>query len=146
MKKNLKAIVSVMCVTLSLVMLLLPVGALGGDQTLQPMWDNTQTVQVEIGFEGYTGYAESAVRGKFGVSSIKTDVYVYRQSGSSWIYVTEAHETESKIVAGISCPFSASVGTTYRADYTFTITKNGVDEVITRTAYKTYTTFIPPVD
>ncbi len=145
MKQNFKVIASVMCVALSLVMLLIPVGALGGgEQTLRPLWDNTSTVEVEIEFQGYTGYAESLVRGKFGASSITTDIYVYRQSGSSWIYVTETHDTKEKFTSGVSCPFSASVGTSYRIDYTFTVTKDGVDEVINRTAYKTYTTYSPP--
>ncbi len=39
----------------------------------------------------------------------------------------------------LTCEFTPVAGAYYRADFTMVITKNGVDEVLTDTAYNTYT-------
>ena len=106
--------------------------------TVAPFWLNTGSVSCKIGFpdDGY-GYAEACVMGHPTVSEIQGDVYVYRKVGSSWVYVGEEHKTVASCTLIISCKFTPVDGAYYRADYTFTVTKNGVDEVITQTKYKT---------
>lgn len=137
MKK--RVIISLIAVALLLSTIVVPVSAArGGNPTIQPQWDNTANIDCTISFDGDVGYAESVVKAQFGSSSIKTDIVVYKQVDSDWIYVTELHDIKYKIVSGVSCTFNAEVGFTYRADYTFTVTKSGVDEVINRTVYKTY--------
>ncbi len=139
MKKNLKALVTVVCLALSLVMSVTYVSAAQiEDPTVEPMWDNTRSVYSTVAFIDDVGYAESLVVADEGATSIKTDLYIFRKVGSLWYYVTEMHITKYDRVAGMSCPFSPDKGATYRADFTFTITMNGHAEVITRSSYGTF--------
>ena len=114
------------------------VSAASIDETVTPLWQNTGSVSCKIGFpdDGY-GYAEASVLGHPTATRIQGDVYVYRQVGSSWVYVNEAHKTVDSCSLILSCKFDPIDGAYYRADYTFVVTKNGVDEVITQTKYKT---------
>ncbi len=118
----------------------IPVGvsAANVEETVSPCWSNTGMISCKVGFpdDGY-GYAEAHVMGHPTANRIKADVYVYRQVGSSWVYVAEEHETVDKCSLTISCKFVPVDGAYYRADYTFVVTKNGTDETITQTKYKT---------
>ncbi len=142
MKKTVKGITVLLCMIMLLTSMLLPVSALSGTPTIQPMWDNTMTVQAEMVFEKRMGYAESAVAGYFDVTCIKTDIYIYFQYTTGWFYITELHDTTYDFVSGVSCQFTAVPGGTYRADYTFTVTRNGRDEVINRTVFNTYSDYL----
>lgn len=123
------------------VMMIMPISTSAAtvDNAVAPLWQNTAIVICNIVFpgDGY-GYAEGHVMGHSTVNKITADVYVYKQVGSSWEYVAEKHETVNNCSLTISCPFSPEDGTYYRADYTFVVTKNGVDETITETKFKTY--------
>lgn len=107
---------------------------------IAPYWQNTGAVSCKIRFpdDGYR-YAEAHVMGHPTANKIKADVYVYKQVGSAWIYVGEAHKTVDSCSLTISCQFTPIKGAYYRADYTFVVTKNGVDETIPNTVYKTCT-------
>ena len=70
-------------------------------------------------------------------NKITAEVYVYRQVGSSWVYVGEEHKTVNSNSLTLSCKFNSMKGAYYRADYTFVVTKNSVNETITKTTYKT---------
>lgn len=115
------------------------VSAASGGDVATPYWLNTAAVSCKIGFpdDGY-GYAEAHVTGHLTVSKISGHVYVYRQVGDSWIYVSEAHKTVESCSLTISCKFTPIEDAYYRANYTFVVTKDGVDETITHTVYKTY--------
>lgn len=108
------------------------------NQGITPYWLNTGVVSCKIGFpdDGF-GYADAHVMGHPTVNKITADVYVYRQVGSAWIYVGEEHKSVNSCSLTISCQFTPISGAYYRADYTFVVTKNGVDETITNTTYKT---------
>lgn len=117
----------------------IPLTASGAaNDEIAPYWQNTGVVSCKIGFsdDGY-GYAEAHVMGHPTANKIKADVYVYRQVGSAWVYVGEEHKTVNSSSLTISCKFNSIEGAYYRADYTLVVTKNGVDETITNTVYKT---------
>lgn len=119
--------------------MVMPISAAQADNEIaQPYWTNTQTVDATIAFLNGVGYAEALLNGKFGSTAAYIDVIVYRQSGSDWIYVTEAHTSANGPSVAISCQFTPTVGTYYKAEYTFTVYKNGTGEVVVRDVYKTY--------
>ena len=66
------------------------------------------------------------------------EVKVYRKSWFVWRYVDGETVTVNSITGMLSCIFTATQGTEYKAEYKFTVTKNGVDEVVEKTQYKTY--------
>ncbi len=128
--------------TLSLLLVMLSlfsvfaVGVSASDIGIQPLWDNTGMIscRVYVDTDGY-GYAESDVLGHFSSNKIKVDVIVYEKNGSDWEYVGEDHVTADANYCFTSYQFDISDGAIYKADFTFTVTKNGVDEVIEKTCY-----------
>lgn len=136
MKMRCKMLAMLMAVLTMFLCVVMPINAAIAEPDVEPLWDNTGMINLSLGFPDY-GYAEATVIGKSGVTKIILDVYVYRQIGSSWTYVAENHKTVTGTVGGISCQFTAVSGSYYRADYTFTVTKNGVQEIINETKYGT---------
>ena len=138
MKTNTKCkmLVLTMAVLTVLLSSVMPIHAAAAEPGIMPLWTNTSLINLSLGFPDY-GYAEATVIGKSGVTKIVLDVYIYRQSGSSWVFVAEKHETVSGTVGGISCQFTPIKGAYYRADYTFTVTKNGVNEIVNKSKYET---------
>ena len=136
MKRKLIAFILTIVTILSIVPC--TVSAAAVDDTITPLWQNTGMVSCMIGFpdDGY-GYAEAHVMGHPTATKIHADVYVYRQVGSSWVYVGEEHKTVESCSLSISCKFIPIDGGYYRADYTFIVTKDNIDETITQTKYKT---------
>ena len=112
--------------------------ALPEDNTVTPLWTNTNSVDFTILFDDGVGYAESNVIAKYSPKTFYISTYVYIKSGSEWIYVTEKHESKTGMAIVTSCSFDAIYGADYKVDYVFTISGNGVDEVIEMTAYDTY--------
>ena len=135
MKKTMTILMSVI---LLMSIIVIPVNAAVPENTVQPLWDNTSIIDCTIGAIDGVGYAECIVKSQPGASSIQIDIIIYEAPGNVWIYKTELHDIKYTRVSGVSCPFSINIGCHYRADYTFTVTKGGIDEVITRTCYFTY--------
>ncbi len=132
-----KKVILIVLSVLMLATVAVPAGAAAVDNgsTIQPLWTNTSFVDACFGYVDGLGYVESAVSGNFGVSSIQTDMYLYKQVGDDWEYVDELHDIQYKKNAVTSLAFEAN-GEYFRADYTFVVTKNGVAEVIERTIYQ----------
>lgn len=133
-----KIIIVLMAVVLMSSSIMIPVGAAMPENTVQPLWDNTNIIDCTVLFIDGVGYAECVAHAKYGSTSIKTDIYVYSLGDEVWIYVAELHNIKNAISSVSSCTFEAELNETYRVDYTFTVTRNGIDEVITRTVYDTY--------
>ena len=133
-----KIIIVLMAVVLMSSSIMIPVGAAMPENTVQPLWDNTSGIDCTVGFSDDKGYAECIVIADYGATRIKTDIFVYKLYNNAWWYITELHDVVYDTVSGSSCSFDATLGNTYRVDYTFTVTKNGVDEIIDRIVYKTY--------
>ncbi len=137
MKRCCKMLAMMMAIVTMLLCMVMPAHAAAVEPDVTPLWTNTNQITITLSFPDY-GYADASIVGKVGVTKIVMDTYVYRQSGSSWIYVNEAHQTFTNSMAGgLSCKFTPIKGAYYRAEYTFTVTRNGVDEVITKTQYRT---------
>ena len=112
--------------------------ALPEDNTVTPLWTNTNSIDFNILFGNGVGNAESCVVAKYSTKTFYVSTYVYIKSGSEWVYVTEAHATKTGMAIATSCYFEAVFGADYKVDYVFTVSGNGVDEVIEMTAYDTY--------
>ncbi len=130
MKKLILIVLSV----LMLVTVAAPVGAatVDVDNTVQPRWTNTSVVNAYFACADGLGYVESSVTAKIGASSVQTDMYLYKLVDDDWEYVDELHVIQYQRNAATSLSFEAN-GEYFRADFTFTVTKSGVAEVIERT-------------
>ena len=108
------------------------------DTIVQPRWANTAAIDYIFEFEETKiCYAEIAVTGQPGVNKIVGDVQIYRQDGSGWTWV--AGETKTVYTQNIlmSVEHTGISGKYYKAEFTMTVYKNGVSEVITETCYDT---------
>ncbi len=131
-----KKVILVVLSVLLLASFAVPAGAAAvGGNTVQPCWDNTSFVDAYFLYAYGSGYVESAVSGDFAVSSIRTDMYLYKWVNNDWAYVDELHSITYDSAAVTSLAFDAN-GEYFRADFTFTVTMYGVDEVIERTIYQ----------
>lgn len=138
-KKMKKAGICMLLVVMLLATAVVPTyAALPEDNTVTPLWTNTNSISTAVLFEDGIGYAESSVIAKYSPKTFYISTYVYIKSGSNWVYVTEKHETKTGMSIGTSCSFNAVYGADYKFDYVFTVSGNGVDEVIERTIYDTY--------
>ena len=136
MKIRRKMLAMILAVLTILVYMTMPIHAAVVEPDVRPMWENTATITLNLTFPD-DGYAEASICGQFGVTKIVIDVYVYRQVGSSWTLVGEEHTTINGMAGSISCRFNTINRAYYRADYTFTVTKNNVDEIINETQSRT---------
>ena len=140
MKKSMKCLSLVLALVTIILAMSVTTSAANHEPEITPLWDNTAIIICNVLFpDNNHGYAEANIMGHVTATHIEADVYVYRQEGSRWVYVTEKHAEIDDCTLTISCEFVPTNGTYYRADYTFTVTKNGVDETITKTKYKTFT-------
>lgn len=105
---------------------------------VEPRWSNTASISYGISFDNATtGQAGIAVTGKIGTSRIECEIDVYRQVGSSWVYVTGGDDAVDDGAINFEIPITGISGAYYRADFTITVYRNGTAEVITRDYYKT---------
>ena len=105
---------------------------------VEPRWSNTGSITYGISFDNSTtGRAAIGVTGKIGTSRIECEIDVYRQVGSSWVYVTGGAEAVNDGALDFDVPITGISGAYYRADFTITVYRNGTAEVITRDYYKT---------
>ncbi len=130
-----KLTVSIIAILVLVLTVLSPVSAAQPDGL---QWDNTNLVSASIGFYSGIGDAEALVIGKPDTTQTKIDVVVYKQTTSGWTYVNEAHASRMAQNCGIECDFDAVYNGYYKADFTFTVTRYGVDEIIYRTEYQLY--------
>ena len=138
MKVRFKMLAVAMAVLTMLLCIAVPIQAAVVEPDVTPNWQNTEVITLTMSFpdDGY-GYAEASVIGNANANKIVVDIFVYRQVGTSWVLVGEEHTTYYDSVAAASCRFNAFNRAYYKADYIFTVTKNNIDEVITKTKYKT---------
>ncbi len=125
-------------VTLLSTMVLPTFAAMPENNTVEPLWTNTSNIDFNVGFIDGVGYAESGVIAKYSPKTFNIATYVYIKSGSDWVYVTESHHSKTGMAIITSCAFDAVLWADYKVEYVFTVSGNGVDEVIPMTAYATY--------
>ena len=134
-----KLLILAMSVVLLFSAMAMPISAAQpNDEIAQPYWTNTNAIDVHIVFSEGKGYADGYVRGKFGTTMTQIYVVVYQQSGNDWIHIAEDHVLSNSISAAISCEFTPVLGATYKAEYSFFVSKDGTTEGVARDAYKTY--------
>lgn len=103
---------------------------------LTPMWDNTNTFTAYLVFSGTTGNITSTIMGKSGVSNITAEVKLYyKNSYGSWIKDSrEWNYDVDQMYLTIRESFSGVPGREYKIEINATLTKNGVEEDISKTA------------
>ena len=136
-----KRILSFMMITVMLFTLALSVFAAGDNAT--PYYNNTATTQDSFTInDSRLAIASFTIRGYRGITTkIVVDTKIERQSGSSWIQVTNASWTDESTL--YYCVNEHTVQLTqrgtYKATFTYTVSgSGGAADVITRELQYTY--------
>ena len=105
---------------------------------IEPRWNNTGSLAYVFEFDdSCTGNASASVTGKIGTSKIECKIEVYRQNGTEWIYVKGDTQTVNDGSMNMELLVNGNSGQYYKAEFTFTVWRNGTSEVITFTDYAT---------
>ena len=132
MKRVMSAAIALLLILSALVV---SASAAVSEPAVSPRWTNTSTVNPYITFANGVGYAELVATAKYSPKTFTVDTYVYIQSGSDWVYVTEQHDTKTGMNIGTSCPFTQVSGGYYKAEFYLTVSGNGTTEELSFTAY-----------
>lgn len=101
-----------------------------------PMWDNTNTFVAYLTFSGTTGDITSTIVGKSGVSNITAEVLLYYKNASgSWVKDSREWDYDvDQMYLTITESFTGVPGREYKIEINATLTKNGVEEDVSKTA------------
>ncbi len=106
-------------------------------ETIEPLWDNIATIVNDMSFNGTSGNASASIVGKSGTTKITGTLTVYRQSGDNWIYVGQDSDTVTTGYMALSVDFNGYSEVNYKSVFSITVTRNGMSESESDTAYKT---------
>ena len=107
------------------------------DETVVPLWDNISTINVHMNFVGTEGAVTGTIASKY-ADELRGTLVVYKQTDSGyWSYVGSAVETTTALAMAVTVEFEGELSGYYKAVFTVTATKDGVDETVTRTTYRT---------
>ncbi len=102
-----------------------------------PMWLNIFNLTTGLSFIGTDGEASGHCTGKSGTTSIVGTLTVYKQSGSSWIYIDSVSGSTTTQRLNLYLDFEGVTGEYYKAVFEVVVTRNGIDEPETKTSYRT---------
>lgn len=132
-----KKLLSIFIAGIMLISCCIGVGAALPDKA-DPLWDNIGSMTNNIYFISTSGSAEASITGKSGTTSITATLTVYKQTSSGgWSYVDSDADHVSGGYLGLKVDFEGEVGAYYKAEFRVSITRNGIIESETKTAYRT---------
>ncbi len=89
--------------------------ATGENPNIIPYWDYMDSIEVSVNFSGSEGCATATITRVFGVTTLlEATMTVYRQVGSSWVYVDSVSDSSTRTL-GMDLYFDAISGATYKA-------------------------------
>ena len=106
-------------------------------ETVVPLWDNINSINCTLTFDGTDGLGKGTARGLSGTTRMSGTVTVYVQTSSGWEEVGSASNTVSGRSLSVSVDFEGETGEYYKAVFEVTCVRNGVSESDSWTAYKT---------
>lgn len=103
---------------------------------ITPMFDNTNTFNANLSFNGSTGNVTMTIMGKSGVSNITAEIKLYyKNSTGSWIEIDKGWDYNvNQMYLTVIESFSGVAGREYKIEVSATLTKNGVAENISTTS------------
>lgn len=132
-----KRLLSIFIAGVMLISCCIGVGAARPDD-IMPLWDNINSMTSNIYFNSTDGTAKATIRGISGTTSISGTLTVYKQAASGrWEYVGSDTDTVSGSYMSLTVEFEGESGEYYMSVFNVSVTRNGIVEPETKTAYKT---------
>jgi len=131
-----KKIASIVLFTILIVSLSFNVNAAMPDNgIIEPLWLNISSITESFAFNGTRGIASAAIVGKSGTTYIECTTTVYKQIGSAWSFVNSDTDYANSSVLLASIDVTGDASGYYKAVYNISVTRNGVTETESTTAY-----------
>lgn len=103
-----------------------------------PQWNIISLMTSSITFDEHAGNASAYINAKNGASKVEGTLTVYKQSGSSWVYIDSTSDsTTTRTYLTLSVDFTGISGVYYKSVFTVSVTRNGIVESETMYSYKT---------
>lgn len=131
-----KKILSLFIVAITLISCCVGVRA-AFSETAEPLWDNISDINNDITFYGSAGKAKATLKGLSGTTEMSGTLKVYKQTARGWAFVASDSDTVTGTLLSLTVDFTGVSGGYYKAVFTVTVTRNGVEEPETTTAYAT---------
>lgn len=108
-------------------------------ETIEPLWDNADSVTAKLLFNGSTGNVSATIRGQKGVTNISVSVRLfYKSTSNTWIEINKDWDYDvDKSSLSIYETFTGISGCEYKVEVSGTVTKNGYAESISQTVTAT---------
>ena len=104
-------------------------------EQISPMWTNTMAMTADLTFDGARGNVVVTITGHSGVNNIVASIKLYYKNlNGVWteLNFNWNYDIDDQIFA-VHETFVATRGYEYKVDIVATLTKNGVEETITKT-------------
>ena len=105
-------------------------------EPIVPLWDNINSMTNVMVFDGNDGTASATIIGKPGTTRITGTLTIYESVDGEWIYVDSASGTGTSYLS-LTVEFVGEDDVQYKSVFEVIVTKNGIDEDETKTAYRT---------
>lgn len=101
-----------------------------------PLWDNIESIHVDISFNGNNGNALGIVINQPNVSFVEGVLAIYELSNGDWVLVDATYKESSNSIYSISLDFLAQSQTEYKAEFEIISYKDGSPETVNSTTFK----------
>lgn len=119
MKKNLLKMLTIILMT---ALLAIPISTQA--EEIVPLLDNINTLDVDMNFDGTTGYVAGGATRQTGVVRMEGTITLYEKINNQWSFVDEWSGSTTRKTLGISGDFTAVSGREYKAVMTVTAYRN----------------------
>ncbi len=133
-REDMKKLCSVILACLCIVVMCLGISAEG---SAMPLWDNFDSLVTKITFSGTSGLASASISDSTYSADVTGMLTVYKQTKAGWLFICRETGESNRGVLSLSANFTGESGAYYKAEFSVTVTKNGVSEPATKVAYKT---------
>ncbi len=126
MKRVLSLMMALFCIVILIAM---PIHAAMPPQ-VTPLWDNLDSMVVDMAFVGTTGTAAANATSQSGCNYMEGRITLYRydEDIEDWVYMDEWYATSTTTTVCVDGDFEGVHGTTYKAVFEATAYRNYVGE------------------
>ena len=102
---------------------------------VEPQWANILSLTNNFNFNGINGTTKATAIGKSGTTQISGTLTVYKQVGSSWVYVDSDSDSSTTNILTVSVDVTGEASGYYKSVFDVAVTRNGSVETESKTSY-----------
>ncbi len=104
-------------------------------ETIEPLWNIILNMENIFTFDGTEGIVRAEFDGDSGTTEVSGSLKVYKETDRGWVFVASDSDSVTGDSMTLSVEFTGVSGGYYKSVFSVTVTRNGVEETETKTAY-----------